>query len=83
MKCSKCASKCCAIYVLDDFDWNEISNNMKTTTQELTKKYPNRTHKLGPVNFCIFCDLKSLKCSIYEYRPDICSKYFCNDWEVE
>jgi Fe-S-cluster containining protein len=83
MKCSKCAAKCCAVYVLDDLDWEEISENMGLSIEELSQKFPNRTHSLGPVNFCIFLDLKTFKCSIHEYRPVICSDYFCLEWESE
>ena len=83
MKCSECAAKCCATYVLDDYDWAEIAKNMNISFEELTKRYPERTHALGPVNFCIFVDFKTFKCSIYDYRPSICRDYFCDDWEPE
>ena len=83
MKCSECCAKCCAVYILDDDDWQEIADNMNITFDELTKKYPNRIKPLGPVNFCTFLDLHGFKCTIYPYRPVMCSEYFCPDWEVE
>jgi len=81
MKCSTCAAKCCAIYILDDNDWIEIANNMNISSKELTEKYPQRTQMIGPVRFCIFTDPKTFKCTIYKYRPIICSEYFCSEWE--
>lgn len=83
MKCSECVARCCAVYVLDDDDWQEIVENMNTSFEELSEKYPIRTHPMAPVNFCIFCDLKTFKCCIYKYRPIMCSDFFCTGWEKE
>jgi len=81
MKCSVCAAKCCALYTMDDDDYREIAENMGIDFELLCEKFPVRTQSMGPVNFCIFLDLKAFECGIYKSRPSICYDYFCKDWE--
>jgi Fe-S-cluster containining protein len=68
---------------MTDEDMEEIAHSMGIAPEELNAKYQQRTHPLGPVNFCIFLNTRTLKCEIYPHRPVICSDYFCPEWEPE
>lgn len=76
---AECGAKCCSsILLLSDKEIAQIKN------------YIGRNH-IKPINrhnvfsqdyidVCPFLDPETLHCKIYEVRPEICRKFFCNTY---
>lgn len=75
-RCRECDGACCRSFASVAVSWTEYERLMSLGATRLHFSLSGH-HQLIIENGCEF--LVTGRCSIYEQRPDICRRFFCED----
>jgi uncharacterized protein len=75
-RCQGCDGACCRSFPDVEISWTEYEQLRELGATRLHFSI-NGPHRLIIENGCEF--LAAGRCSIYEYRPDVCRRFICRD----
>ena len=75
-RCKECDGVCCRSFPAVDISWEEFKQLKALGAMRLHFSFRG-DYKLIIDNGCEF--LVEGRCSIYEFRPDICRRFYCQD----
>src|SRR5215210_3875830 len=84
--CSKCPAYCCSYdsIIVTKWDLKRLARHFGIDTETAAKKFTKTVegeqvlrHQKDEIygSICMFIDLKTRRCSIYEARPGVCHEY--------